>query len=60
MEKHGKNGGRQGKWSNFAQFSLFESKFDHLIPYENESKSLRIATGQDHLICHRFRSSQRW
>ena len=42
------------------QFSLFESKFDHLIPYVNESKSLRRFSGQDPLICHRFRSSQRW
>ena len=25
----------------FAQLSLIESKFDHLIPYVNESKSLR-------------------
>ena len=32
---------------HFAQFSLFESKFDHLIPYENESKSLRRVSGQD-------------
>ena len=23
------------KRSNYAQFSLFESKFDHLIPYLN-------------------------
>ena len=44
----------------FAQFSLFESKFDRLIPYVNESKSLRRVFGQDPLICHRFRSSQRW
>ena len=48
------------KWSNFAQFSLFESKFDHLIPYVNESKSLRRVSRQDPLICRRFRSSQRW
>ena len=41
---------RLGKWSNFAQFSLFESKFDHLIPYVNESKSLRRVSGQDSLI----------
>ena len=40
------------------QFSLFESKFDHLIPYVNESKSLRRVSGQDPLICHRFLSSQ--
>ena len=39
---------------------LFESKFDHLIPYVNESKSLRRVSGQDPLICHRFWSSQRW
>ena len=50
----------KGKWSNFAQFSLFESKFDHLIPDVNESKSLRRVSGQDPLICLRFRSSQRW
>ena len=43
------------KWSNFAQSSLFESKFDRIIRYENESKSLRRATGQDPLSCHRFR-----
>ena len=49
-----------GKWSNFDQFSLFESNFDHLIPYVNEIKSLRRVSGQDPLICHRFRSSQRW
>ena len=42
------------------QFSLFYSKFDHLIPYVNESKSLRRFTGQDPLICHRFRSFQWW
>ena len=29
------------KLSNFAQFLLSESKFDHLIPYVNESKLLR-------------------
>ena len=46
--------------SNFAQFSLFESKFDHLIPYVNEGKSLSRVSGQDPLICHRFRSSQRF
>ena len=38
---------------------MFESKFDHLIPYVNESKSLRRVSGQDSLICHNFRSSQR-
>ena len=43
-----------------TQFSLFESKFDHLLPYVNESKSLKRVSGQDPLICHRFRSSQRW
>ena len=48
------------KWSNFAQFSQFESKSDHLIPYVNESKSLRRDSGQDPFICHRFRSPQRW
>ena len=37
----------QGKWSNFAQFSLFESKFDHLIPYVNEIKSLSRISEQD-------------
>ena len=47
-------------WSNLAQFSLLESKFDHLIPYVNESKSLRRVSGQDPLICHMFQSSQRW
>ena len=31
----------------FAQFSLFESKFDHLIHYVKESKSLRRVSGQD-------------
>ena len=51
---------RQGKWSNFDQFSLFESKIDHLIPYVIESKSLRRVSGQDPLICHRFWSSHRW
>ena len=56
--KHSKVG--YGKWSNFAQFLLFESKFDHLIPYVNESKSLRRVFGQDPLVCYRFRSSQRW
>ena len=40
--------------------ALFESKFGHLIPYVNERKSLRIVSGQDPLICHRFPSSQRW
>ena len=40
----------------FAQFSLLESKFDHLIPYVNESKSLRRVSGQDPLISHRHRS----
>ena len=45
---------------SFAQFSLFESKFDRLIPYVNESKSLRRVSRQDPLICHRFRSSQSW
>ena len=39
----------------FAQFSLLESKFDHLIPYVNESKSLRRVYGQDPLIRHWFR-----
>ena len=34
--------------------------FDHLVPYVNESKSLRRVFGQGTLICHRFRSSQRW
>ena len=48
------------QWSYFAQFSLFESKFDHFIAYLNESKQLRRVSGQDPLICHRFRSSQRW
>ena len=43
-----------------TQFSLFESKFDHLIPYVNESKALRRVSGLDPLICHRFLSSQRW
>ena len=38
----------KGKWSNFAQFSLFESKFDHLIPYVIESKLYRRVFGQDH------------
>ena len=49
-------------WENGAilKFSLFESKFDHLIPYVTESESLRKVAGQDSLICHRFRSSQRW
>ena len=28
--------------------------------YVNESKSLRRVSGQDPLICHSFRSSQRW
>ena len=51
---------RLGKIVIFAQFSLFESKFDHLIAYVNESKSLRRVSGQDPLICHRFQSSQRW
>ena len=32
---------------HFAQLSLFESKFDHLIPYENESKSFRRSARQD-------------
>ena len=41
-------------------FLLFESKYDHLILYVNESKSLRRVSGQDPLICHRFRSSQQW
>ena len=45
---------------HFAQVSLFESKFDHLLPYVNESKSLRGVSGQDPLICNMFRSSQRW
>ena len=44
----------------FSQFSLFEFKFDHLIPYVNESKSLRRISGQDPFICQRFQSSQRW
>ena len=35
-----------------AQFSLFESKFDHLILYVNENKSLRNVSGQDPLIGH--------
>ena len=47
---------RLRKYSNFAQFSLFESKFDHPIPYVNESKSFRKVSGQCPLICHRFRS----
>ena len=29
----------------FKQFSLVESKFDHLLPYVNESKSLRSVIG---------------
>ena len=45
---------------NFAQFLLSESKFDHLIPDVNDSKSLRRVSGQDTLICNRFQSSQRW
>ena len=44
----------------FSQFWGFESKFDHLIPYVNESKSLRRVSGQDPFICHRFQSFQRW
>ena len=44
----------------FAPFSLFESKFDYLILYVNESKSLRRIPGQDPSISHRFWSSQRW
>ena len=51
---------RLGKMEQFCSILLFESKFDHLIPYVNESKSLRRVFGQDPLICHRFRSSQRW
>ena len=47
------------QWSNFAHISLFESKFDNLIHYVNESKSLRRVSVKDSLICHRFRSSQR-
>ena len=50
----------KGKWSNFALFSLYESRFDHIIPNVNKGKSLRTVFGQDPLICHRFRSSQRW
>ena len=48
-------------WENgtILKFSLFESKFDHLIPYVNESESLRRVSGRDPLICHRFRSSLR-
>ena len=49
-----------GKMEQFAQFSLFESKFDHLIPYVIKSKSLRRVSGQDPLICHMFRSPERW
>ena len=48
-----------GNWSNFAQSSLFEPKFDNLIPYDNESKSLRRASGQVTLICHRYQISPR-
>ena len=33
--------------SKFAQILLFEPKLDHLLPYENKSKSLGRATGQD-------------
>ena len=29
-----------GKWSNFAQFSLFVSKFDHHIPSKIEKNTL--------------------
>ena len=51
---------RLGKMEQFCSISLFESKFDHLILYVNESKSLRSVSGQDILICFRFWSSQRW
>ena len=44
----------------FSPFSMFEFKFDHLIPYVNESKSLRRVSGQDPLISIRFQMSQRW
>ena len=47
-------------WVILLNFCCFESKFDHLIHYVKESKSLRRVSGQDPLICHRFRSSQRW
>ena len=36
---------------------MFESKFDHLIPYVNKSKSFRIDSGKDPLICHRCLSA---
>ena len=49
-----------GKMEQFCLNFNVESKFDHLIPYVNESKSLRRVSGQDPLICHRFRSSRRW
>ena len=41
-------------------FRCLSPKLDHLIPYVNESKSLRRVSGQDPLICHKFRSSKRW
>ena len=50
----------RGNGAILLNFLLFESNFDHLIHYVNESKLLRRVSGQDTLICHRFRSSQRW
>ena len=38
----------------FCSISLFEFKFDHLILYVNESKSLRRVSGQDTLIAIGF------
>ena len=45
----------------FSNFRCLSPKLTTLcILYVNESKSLRRVSGQDPLICHRFRSSQRW
>ena len=57
-----KNGLADSDFRNpsFDQFSKFDPKFDHFIPYENESEWLRTATGHNALICHWFQSSPRW
>ena len=41
-------------------FRCLSQNLDHLIPYVNESKSLRRVSRQEAFICHRFQSSQRW
>ena len=35
-------------------FRCLSPKFEDLIPYVNESKSVRRVFGQDHLFCHRL------